>query len=287
MLLTENFIWFIFFLIAFVLIYGYRIINTKALKALVNSKSVQTRSNPKALKELQDEIQKDPPSFLNTFVGVFFSVGVVFALYKYSEWYRINTIAKFQSIATSAMQSDCTTHCSVYSITQSKLIGPQLERDCCYGKYSHPDYIFTWESNNPKVVLKEHVGNFGAIASWLGTRVQNNTTSNILPTLNAATDNKPTKLTRSDMESVIQQNQPIINAAYHHALKVTPSMHGSRITIHLLIDPTGHVTNDNVISTDVNSLELRASLLHIFRNLQFSSGNFKTMNYIYNLELRK
>lgn len=268
--LTEYFIWFLFFLIAFVAIYGYRILHTRARTALANT--TQTPSNLKSLKKLNKQGKKGLPSFMSTFVGAFFSVVLVFALYKYYEWNRIDTIAKFQTIATTAMQNECTINCAAYGITQNQLVGPQLEQDCCYGRESYPDYIFTWQSNDPKVILKEHLDTSGTNAAWFGTRVKEDTASTIL--------------VRGDMSNVIQQNQNIIDGAYKHALEITPSMHASFAVIHLMIAPNGQVTESSIISTDINSIEFKNNLLKIFSNLHFSSGNFQTTYYTYHLQLK-
>lgn len=265
--LTEHFIWFLFLLIAFASIYGYRMLHTRALKALATTARIQ--SNPKSLKKLNKQIKKKPPSFMSTLVGVLLSVAVVFTLYKYYEWNRIKTISKFQAIATTAMQNECTTHCSVYGITENNLIGPQLEQDCCYGGYSHPDYIFTWQSNNPKVILKEHLDTSGTNTVWVGTRVKEDIDSPIL--------------VRNDMGSVTQQNKNIIDAAYKHALQMTPSMHASFAAIHLIIAPNGQVTNSNIISTDINSVEFKNNLLKISSHQKFSAGKFQTMYFTYTL----
>lgn len=269
--LNEYLIWFLFFLIAFVAIYGYRIIHTRALTALANT--TQTPSNLKSLKKLNKQVKKGLPSFMSTLVGAFFSVALVFGLYKYYEWNRTNTISRFQAIATTAMQNECTAHCSDYGITQNQLIGPQLEQDCCYGRDSYPDYIFTWQSNDPKVILKEHLDTSSINAVWLGARVKEDLESTIL--------------IRNDMSNVIQQNQNIIDAAYNHALEITPSMHASFAVIHLIIAPNGQVTNSNIISTDINSVEFKNNLLKIFSNLRFSSGNFQIMYYTYHLQLKQ
>lgn len=271
--LNEYLIWVLFFLIAIVAIYGYRILYTQALKALANTARIQ--ANPKSLKKLNKQIKKDYPSFVSTLIGALLSVGIVFALYKYVEGNRVNTISKYQAIATTAMQAECATQCSVYGITQSQLIGPQLEQNCCYGINSDPDYIFTWQSNHPKVILKEHVDASGANATWFGTRVKED--ENTLSTI----------LVRGDMSNVIQQNQNIIDDAYNHALSITPSMHASFAVIHLTIAPKGHVTESKIISTDINSIEFKNNLLKIFSNLHFSSGNFQTMYYTYHLQLKQ
>ncbi len=271
MLLTENLIWFLFFIIAFVSIYGYRLLNTSALKAFANTARFQ--SDPKSLKKLNKEINKKYPSVISTLIGAFLSVVVVFAIYQYFEWNRINTISKFQAIATTAMLNECTTHCSTYGITQNQLIGPQLEQDCCYGRDRHPDYIFTWQSDNPKVILKEHIDTTGTNAAWFGTRIKEDIESTIL--------------VRNDMDKIIQQNQNLIDAAYQHALEITPSMHASYAVIQLTIAPNGQVTHSNIVLTDINSVEFKNNLLKIFNNLHFSSGNFQITNYAYELQLRQ
>jgi hypothetical protein len=268
--LTDILIWFLLCLISLIAIYVYRVLHKRALKALANTARIQ--SNPKSLKKLNQQIKKSPPSFMSTLFIVFFSMTLIFSLYKYFEWNRLDTISKFQSIATTAMQNECTANCSVYGITQNQLIGPQLEQDCCYGRYHHPDYIFMWQSNNPKVILKEHLDTSGTNAVWVGARVKQDIESTIL--------------VRNDMGSVIQQNQNIIDVAYQHALTITPSMHASFVVIHLIIAPNGQVTNSNIISTDINSIEFKNSLLKIFNNLHFSSGNFQIMNYTYQLQLK-
>jgi len=265
--LHENLIWLLLFLFAVFSIYGYRILYAQALKAFANSARIQ--SNPKALKKLNKKTKQDTPSFILTLVGVFLSVSVVFSVYKYLESNRINTTSKFQAIATTAMQNDCTTNCSVYGITQDQLIGPQLEQECCYGR---PDYIFTWQSNDPKVILKEHVTTSGIDAVWLGERVQEDVESTIL--------------VRNDMNSIIRQNQNKIDNAYKHALNITPSMHASFAFIHLTIAPNGQVTHSNIILTDINSVEFKNNLLKIFNNLRFSSGPFQTMEFTYRVRLQ-
>lgn len=268
--LTENYIWFLFFLIAFISIYGYRLLYIRALKAYANTARIQ--SNPAALKKLNKKIKQGPPSFMSTLVGVLLSVAVVFTLYKYSEWNQIKTISKFQKIATTAMQNDCSTHCSIYGITQKELIGPQLEKDCCNGKGSNPDYIFTWQSDNPKVILKEHVNTFGTHADWIGTRVKEDIESTIL--------------VRNDMNIIIKRNQSMIDAAYQHALKTTPSMHGSFAIIHMTIAPNGQVTQSTILLTDINSVEFRKNLQKTFSNIRFNSGNFRTTEFTYRLRLQ-
>jgi len=271
MLLNEYFIWALFFLVAFVSIYGYRLLNTSALKVFANTARIQ--SDPKSLKKLNKAISKKYPSVISTLIGAFLGVVVVFSLYQYFESSRRDTISKYQEMATTAMQNECTAHCSVYGITQNQLIGPQLEQDCCYGLNSYPNYIFIWQSDNPKVILKEHIDTSGTNAVWFGTRVK--------------VDVDPTILVRKDMNSIIQQNQNIIDDAYQHALTITPSMHGSFAVVHLTIAPNGQVTHSNIISTDINSVEFKNNLLKIFSNLHFSSGNFQITYYTYHLQLKQ
>ena len=269
--LTENFIWFLFVLIAFVSIYSYRILHTRALKALANTTRIQ--SDPKSLKKLNKQIKKKLPNFMSTLVGVLLGVALVFTIYKFYEWNRTKTISKFEAIATTAMQDECTVHCSSYNITQNMLIGPQLEQDCCYGLDNHPNYIFTWQSYNPKVILKENVNAFGTNAVWLGTRVNENIES--------------TTLVRNNINSTIQQNQHMIDAAYTHALEITPSMHGSFAVIHLIIAPNGQVTQSEIISTDINSVDLKNNITKLFSSLRFSSGNYQIKHYTYYLQLKQ
>lgn len=271
--LNEYLIWVLFFLVAIVAIYGYRILHTQVLKTLANTARI--KSNPKSLKKINKQIKKDYPSFVSTLIGALLSVGIVFALYKYVEGNRINTISEFQAIATTAMKNECTTSCAAYGITQAQLVGPQLEQDCCYGIFNRPDYIFMWQSDDPKVILKERVDTSGANAVWVGNPI------------NANKDIESPILVRNDMDNVIQQNQNIIDAAYKHALQITPSMHASFAVVHLIIAPNGQVTDSSIISTDINSAEFKNNLIKIFSNLHFSTGNFQTTYYIYHLQLKQ
>lgn len=235
--------------------------------------------------ELQNPSFKKTRSIGQIIGGLVLIIGFIFLLIKSIQVNIANHIPEFQSMATPAMQKECEKNCSAYGVTLSSLIGPTTEESyCCTGKSGHINFLFSWHSNKPDVTLKVRIHKqdnrypLTIEPYWIGNPISDNVMSN-------ASIQEPAKRTRDDVQSVTQKNKMIIDAAYHHALKVTPSMHGSYMAMQLTIEPDGHVSNVQVISTDLNSTNLKNNLLNIFRNLKFSSGNFSIMNLTYRLNL--
>jgi hypothetical protein len=239
--------------------------------------------------ELQNPSSKEPPSVGKVIVWLVFIIGFIFLIIKSAQVNIANHIPEFRDMAIPAMQQECAKNCAVYGVTQSSLIGPKTEKSyCCTDKSGYTDFLFSWHSNAPDVTLKVKIKGthypLTITSYWIGNKILNNVTSNESShQSNQDMVQESRQLTRNDMDSVILQNESILKDAYQHSLKVTPSMHGSRMVIQLTLNPDGHVTNAQIVSSDLNSSDLKSHLLNIFRNLQFSSGNFKTMNFTYSL----
>jgi hypothetical protein len=91
----------------------------------------------------------------NTLGGFIVFAIIVFIIFKVVTWSsnleRANAEADYEGKAFTAMVEECKKNCAAYGVTQESLIGPKVEYRF-HTKY-RDDYIFSWHSNNPSVIL--------------------------------------------------------------------------------------------------------------------------------------
>jgi len=211
---------------------------------------------------------------------------VYLVVYEANRFDEMNQIAYYRNVATTAMENDCAQSCALYGVTIDHLIGPKLERaDMSEPHSGKRDFVFSWYSNKPKVILTEHVYNYDGKkwhdpelvdAKWTGVQlppppVPTGTTDDLAPHFTAL---------RPDFKKVIRSAMPEIKNAYMRAKLADPDMDGD-VKVHIIIDTYGQVDAASVVDSDLDNADFENNLVYIIKGLNFKSGQYATFDIVY------
>jgi hypothetical protein len=212
--------------------------------------------------------------------------GVYGVVYESNQFDAVNQIAYYRNVAITAMENDCAQSCALYGTSLDRLIGPHLEHaDMMEPHSGKRDYVFSWNSVQPKVTLMEHVYNYDGRkwfdpelidAKWTGAQLAP------APVPAASTDDLVPHYTalRPDFKKVIRSAMPEIKNAFLRAKLADPDMDGD-VKVHIMIDTYGQVAAASIVDSDLDNADFENNLVYIIKGLTFKSGQYAPFDLVY------
>jgi TonB family protein len=93
---------------------------------------------------------------------------------------------------------------------------------------------------------------------------------------------KPSR-TYEEVSLVFDKNKGAIYSLYSRALRQDPTLQG-KVVLEITIDPSGHVTDCKIVSSELNSPELESKLIARVKLLAFGARNVEVLVVTYPID---